>query len=664
MRNKDEWIVISGFGRSFEDKSKKTVDEYVEEDVLLRFDSGERRITFKDAAHHLITLGTTGSGKSMSVIFPCLMSLFSIGATGLIIDVKGNLRSKVRAIAKKLGREKDIIELGTAPSAQKINILKDLTAHGLRIFFEEIVMSHCGGDHTNSDWTKRGIMQTGDCAVLLSFLAKEYPEFTPTVRLVLDMIENPPEAAKLFKLFKQKIYDPNNMEQRRFVSTVENNEFHPLKEQSDNGSSRTSSDEQQTWNLNMSRDGLRAFLATPGIEENFCFADGPGVDLYPYLAAGKIVILRFELDTGPVGNKLARMVMSHFYQTVFEMGQQKRQERKLFICVDEFQEVADLSDGRFSDTSFIAQAREFNCAFIAATQSMSALICKGQASTAVEAFIANCNQRILFYSDDPVTQEMAKRYDANINLSELEGGEAFVVSYNQAKRRHEHGVETLQEAYLSTKELTDNAEENYARPSLANSQPSISLFSLYDKLKYLPNPQKSESSAQSKKTKTTALVNKELDMQGNEFYDEFRDFFSPDLDPASFNLPNGWLVPVRKAFRLFAQTGMNIQISRFKLRNGYLYVETEESNHHSSSQDLRTDILNSLLQTTYLPSRCVICGESTVSQKEAPQSTNKRRRSEYDDDEDISPKYRQIEERKFVCEKCQKRLNDKLPEVK
>ena len=93
------------------------------EEQLVQFDSGVA-IHFDDAAHNNVVFGTTGSGKTSSVILPACLNLFRQGFGGLIIDVKGNLSSRVRRIANECGRAGDVVEFGTSPFAKKVTLFK------------------------------------------------------------------------------------------------------------------------------------------------------------------------------------------------------------------------------------------------------------------------------------------------------------------------------------------------------------------------------------------------------------------------------------------------------------------------------------------------------------------------------------------------------------
>jgi hypothetical protein len=179
----------------------------------------------------------------------------------------------------------------------------------------------------------------------------------------------------------------------------------------------------------------------------------------------KIAVVRFGPDTGPVGAGLARFVLEEYYKAVYATGLGMAEGQASFTVIDEFQEVADLSRNKFSDARFIAQAREFHAIFVAATQSMAALASQGSSMAAVESFVSNCNTRVLFYSDDPYTQDMAARYDPNMLLTQLEPGQAFVIRYDASRRAHTFGKETFTQAYEKTREaLKQQRDTNKGGP--------------------------------------------------------------------------------------------------------------------------------------------------------------------------------------------------------
>jgi hypothetical protein len=74
------------------------------------------------------------------------------------------------------------------------------------------------------------------------------------------------------------------------------------------------------------------------------------------------------------------------------------------------------------------------------------MLARAEKKENVESFVNNCNNRIFLYSDDPWTQEVVNRHEG-IMLTPLGPGKAAVVKFNQNLRSHEHGLESLQNAY-------------------------------------------------------------------------------------------------------------------------------------------------------------------------------------------------------------------------
>lgn len=615
-----------------------------QENTLLRFDSG-RRITFDDATHHLLALGTTGSGKSWSVMFPALFRLLKSGAFGLIIDIKGNFRLVLRPLAALPGRELDIIELGTSSSANPINIIKGMSRHQMRQFFENLTMQNFKGQSNNLDWHMKGVSGAADCGQLLLYLNEKYPDLQPDCRLISEMVNEPDDARKLYRLFKEKVYDASRLEHRRFIASIDNYRFHIL-----NGGSSTSyssrsatMDEQLSWGLQGVRDGLRNFINAPGIERNFCCSGAPGLDLADPILQGKIIVLRFELDTGPAGASLARMILSHFYSCIFSLGLHLPRERKSFVCIDEFQEVADLSSSRLSDSNFIALAREFNCCFIAATQSMSSLLARGSDVAAVTSFVSNCNQKILLYSDDEMTQALAAQHDPDVSLTQLASGEAFAITYDHKNRKHEAGLETLTEAYEAVKEAIKDAQPAMPAPIPANKVEENNLFKLAEWAEHELNEKKEEKPQekeegrqvekkampetvmervmarraadeerewQERRQKQREIRDRKL-MKGTcgKLVSNFPEMFDCAKKDVTFAIPGGWEEFFVKVFNAFRATRLPVKIIDFHLVDGLPKAEGRPS-YWGCKNDDGLDLLNMMLADA--ANLCVICGNSVT----------------------------------------------------
>ncbi len=89
---------------------------------------------------HVLCEGATGSGKTASLILPTLEDRLKRGHTIIFFDHKGHEHKKVKHLAKKAGRLKDVVEIGK-PHASYINLLAELDTIRLKDMVREQGMS-------------------------------------------------------------------------------------------------------------------------------------------------------------------------------------------------------------------------------------------------------------------------------------------------------------------------------------------------------------------------------------------------------------------------------------------------------------------------------------------------------------------------------------------
>lgn len=84
---------------------------------------------------HSMVVGETGSGKTSGILLPAVETILREDKKAgiFLIDYKGNLSKKIKALAKKYGRLEDIEEIGTI-WGRKINPLADMTPEELENF--------------------------------------------------------------------------------------------------------------------------------------------------------------------------------------------------------------------------------------------------------------------------------------------------------------------------------------------------------------------------------------------------------------------------------------------------------------------------------------------------------------------------------------------------
>lgn len=585
-----------------------------EDELMLQADSG-RGITFGDATHHLIILGTTGSGKTHSVYLPTLNKLIEARKCGLIVDIKGNVGSQVRSLAQKHGRGNDILEIGSSAMAHHLNLLEGMAEHQKRELMRIILTRSYNGNSHNEDFHIRSVDLAVSCIYLLEELNKTDPHFIPSISRIAEMFTDFEASARIWKYFRDCISDPNNKEHRRFISSIKNNHHHFFNLPVDDPKAlRLDSTflQQMAYITNQMQTALRAFLETPGISSNFSSPRGHGLRFREWLNNGKIILLRFDPGCGPVGATLARYIISAFYETIYGMGMQLAKEKQLFIAIDEFQEAADFSNAKYSDTNFSAMAREFNTIFLASTQSIAAMVAKGASLSSVEGFLGNMNNCVIFHSDEPHTNAFAQRNYPELILNQLKPGEALFGTYNSDTREHSYGIDTFQKIYSATKEMTVSKiliNQNVIIENQGSSiidlgewalnkwkEKSAALNPRQAPFKNTQHPRPSEKVKQ-------AENGEHLMVKINEIVEKYPEFFI-DKEFLQIAIPVGWQSFVNKVFHTFSKLNIPIKIYYLGFSDDRLIAKEEAGKMRTSSGSLR--ILNSLLSGT--KNICIICG--------------------------------------------------------
>lgn len=80
---------------------------------------------------HAAIIGETGCGKTTSMIYPNLLDRMQRGHGVFVLDYKGCEESAVKALAKRAGRLKDVVVVGTF-LGEKINLIKDISARDFK----------------------------------------------------------------------------------------------------------------------------------------------------------------------------------------------------------------------------------------------------------------------------------------------------------------------------------------------------------------------------------------------------------------------------------------------------------------------------------------------------------------------------------------------------
>lgn len=589
-------------------------------DAIIKFDSGIS-ISREEACYNTLVLGSTGTGKTTSVILPAIGALIEKGHAGLIIDVKGNISEQVRVLATNRGRIEDVVEFGSSTSALKVDLLNGLSISQVRELLNIVATFQFGSLTSNLDWHTKGVAIATECVTLLRYLHKKNNEIHANLKNLVDLLNNWSLAARLFQYFKNYVFDANSTEQKDFLNRVQCDNFSPLVYDSKKSVSNTFN-EQTTWRLGAIRNGLTEFLQNTNIVQNFT-TSGNRLNLADLIyKQKKIVLLRFDATSGQVGAWLSRYILTEYYRAVFENGLKLNENEYTFLACDEFQEFSDFAPGnRFNDNSFAAKSREYKNVTIFGTQSVSSLQSRGAGSAAVMEFLNNVNNRIFMYCDDPFSQEVARRYNEAVFLNELEPGKAFVLKFDAQSRRRLQYVENLQTSHDELKiELAEVPSHAETIMEEAKEAPSLEMI-----LEILESKDKEKQEVKIGEADKNQRIPGRIPgrvshrMRFNEddyeeeepkskipnnmkqIVEQFPHFFktAQKSGRVSIQIPNGWVKAFENALNAFERTGLEVDICN-------LFVGSDGNLSLGASNSTSVNILDGFLENTH--SLCPICG--------------------------------------------------------
>ncbi|QTO39699.1 type IV secretory system conjugative DNA transfer family protein [Desulfovibrio desulfuricans] len=417
------------------------------EDALFTFDSG-RTLSFADGARSIAIIGGTGSGKTTSIILPMINSLLRRGFGGVILDIKGNLGAQTRALAQECGRQDDIIEFGSAPTAQATNLLAGLKKHEIADLFQVIATDGVERD-PNVSWHAKGGALASDVAhsmLALSKIAHKSHfsrQFVPTLKAVYSALCNQKFSSSLWSFYCQelgtlraqcmgKVWPDYLLDAESFYHSVSAECFHVLATENNLRSTKGSatSQQQKTWMLQRILMRLKAIKTTCGLMDSFSSLEDGAVPIdFTRLVykEKKVVLIHFAAECGATGAILARCLKDRFYQSILKNGSKLGHNEFSFMVGDEFQEILDVtSTNNLNDMQLFGLSREFKNINIVASQSIASLYARGEQHS-VSSLLGNCTTKILLQSSDPETINWVKEVrEDSAEIKTLERGECLL----------------------------------------------------------------------------------------------------------------------------------------------------------------------------------------------------------------------------------------------
>lgn len=431
---------------------------------LYQFDSGAT-IYMDEAARSTLVLGSTGSGKTHSVLLPMLENLMKAGYGGVVIDVKGNLREPLLALAESCGRKKDVVEFGSSPTASPTNLLEGISAGERRQMFMDMCSKNMCND-ANISWLLKGGRMAADVADVLDALHQHYyPQsrnspFVPTLERVYTLLTDWKLAAAFWCLYLEVIteYDSASPMYTPYKN-IASQKFHVCKW---NASIEVFSESSDTFLSQVSwmTQGITSILASLQQSSNlltkFSSADNSAVCMdykHEIYDNNKIVLVHFSPSCGRAGEMLSAISKNRFYQALYAHGLQLPQDRYTFFLGDEFQGIINVNTPEGNDVDLFSVSREFRNINIIATQSLASLYSKAQNAACVHSLIANCLNIISLQATDFNTMEwMEKVFPPQVVKDGLQAGECALRRFDQQTRTTLVERSSVNEAFEQTRE--------------------------------------------------------------------------------------------------------------------------------------------------------------------------------------------------------------------
>ena len=583
--------------------------------LLCSFDEGGG-VSFLEGTHNVLVLGGTGRGKTSSVILPALDRLLGAGFGGLVIDVKGNFTEQTRSLARLHDREEDILELGTSPSARRVNLLAGLDLTTIGRLLKSLTLH--GVEHSgNNDWHEKGVNIATDAAQLLLYLAESEPCFTPRLSLLHALCTDYGLARSLFAYFKAHILDPARPDHSAFVRRVRDVHFHLFTTRPESfGKSSSEWERQMSWNLQRIREILARLSDDAALLRNFS-AETRETDLdFARLVyqEKKVVVLRFGVGASEAGSLIARFIKERFYRDVYRNGlRMLRPGQHTFLVADEFQDIMDVnSESDLNDFSWFSKSREFRNINLVSAQSMASLHARATRRAAVTSLLSNCSTKLVLQFDDPETLAYLAAYPGlPVSAQNLSRGRALVLKYDLSDRSYSVSEQGLQNSHdsgqsrLPSIQPREDSLEVVATESFGDGGLPAEVL---DKVLACDPAQRNETPGMREALRPWPRL--------SAFHDRYRALLAPDITADHLAIPPGWMALVETAMARIAALDVPVRIRGIGADGNVLHIDLGFS--ASPAWDAVSRAREKSRKT------CMLCGK-TVRRKKTSQDLGYKR---------------------------------------
>lgn len=391
-------------------------------------------ISYGDATSSLLVTGSTGSGKTSSVMYPVLDNLCENKCPGIILDVKGDYINFMEGLRDK--GQSNIVFIGGSERCKGFNIMQGMNRHSFISLIESISTKQKGAGNY---W--------GSKAVNSSLLIYDYLNSAqgrnPTLAELAHYLIEPAslvEDLSGFILGAKTISKDLESSIKKGVS----DEFsiirmgvssHPFPEiaapifNMRKGQEASRLSEQFTWHHDSLINALGEFIDNPILKEKLSSTSEGSLDMADMIyEKNSVLVVDMPITVySRAGHALCNLLRSQFYSAIFSYDATRRVEKGFgkdkfsFMLIDEYQTYANFESdhGIYNDNTFVDKSRSFGQINIFSTQGISSLLSTCGKGHSVDSFIQNVRNKIFLSTDDSETINKVKMLSEDGCSSEI-----------------------------------------------------------------------------------------------------------------------------------------------------------------------------------------------------------------------------------------------------
>ncbi len=405
--------------------------EFKKNENILSFNHNKQNIDLKlkELKKNLLVLGATGTGKTTTIIKPCIESLIKTNSFGLIFDLKGNLFADVLHLAEKYGREKDVLLLGTYDFCQPINLLKSIENEDqLKKILDRIVPKY--EDDKNKIWRELGVNDILNVFTMYNAYKRiKNIKEDLTLQLLLQMITNKEIINEIYETIENKIENLTGKELLVYKESTTNN-FSLIKTLN---TEDIGSKEQESWRSGV----IRQLFSAKSEKIIHNFYEKGDLNLKELLFnENKIIVLCAKPEEYFSIIEECSYIRKLFMEAVTSLNKYERKELKIgedfnrysFLLIDEYQGFVDFEKNKdINDELWLSISREYENINIFSTQSISSILSQADRFYQATSLLQNFVNKIIFSNlDNETIREHYIFPEAGLFMKKLNLGECII----------------------------------------------------------------------------------------------------------------------------------------------------------------------------------------------------------------------------------------------